>query len=260
MALEKRNPDCALRFWARPASVEKTQRAFPSAVVSSQAAEIVREARILVFCCPVGAMELLAKEIVESISDATLITDAGSVKASVVGTLEPIFGGRFVGAHPMAGSEQSGIEFANADLFEGATCVLTPTAKTEKSALSHISDFWTSVGCKNLVETASEHDRLVARSSHLPHAVASILAKSVEGSLPAALGVTGSGFRDTTRVASGPPGMWAEIFLENRLEVLASLRELHSEMRVFANLLETGDRCGLEKFLLQARDVRNDLK
>jgi len=260
LALEKRTPDCALRFWARPASVEKTRRAFPSAQVSSHAAEIARDANILVFCCPVGAMEGLAKDVVGSVSNEALITDAGSVKASVVSAMEPIFGGRFVGAHPMAGSEQSGIESANADLFEGATCVLTPTAKTESSALRGISDFWTSVGCKNLVFAADEHDQLVARSSHLPHAVASILAKSVQGSLPAALAVTGSGFRDTTRVAAGPPGMWAEIFLENRQHVLAALNELHSETQVFANLLETGDRAGLEKFLLQARDVRKDLK
>ncbi len=249
-----------LRFWARPASVKKTQRAFPSAVVGSQAADIARDAQILVFCCPVGAMEALANEVAGAIADDALVTDAGSVKASVVGTMEPIFGGRFVGAHPMAGSEQSGIEFANAGLFKGATCVLTPTTKTTKAALSGISDFWTSVGCRNLVVSPDEHDRLVARSSHLPHAIASILAKSVEGSLPAALAVTGSGFRDTTRVAAGPPAMWSEIFLENRQEVLASLKELNGEMEVFANLLETADRTGLEKFLLQARDVRKDLE
>lgn len=256
----KREPDCALRLWARPASAEKTRRAFPSAVVSSEAAEIARDAEVLVFCCPVEAMEALARQVVGSISGKTMVTDAGSVKASVVGTMEPLFGGRFVGAHPMAGSEQSGLDFANADLFEGATCVLTPTALTETSAFHGISDFWTSVGCKNLVVPADEHDRLVARSSHLPHAVASILAKSVQDSLPAALAVTGSGFRDTTRVAAGPPGMWAEIFLENRRQVLASIREFHAEMEVFSRLLETEDRPGLEKFLLQARDVRKDLE
>ncbi len=229
-------------------------------MVSSNAADVAREAQILVFCCPVGAMETLASDMRDAVSDDALVTDAGSVKASVVNVMEPIFGGRFVGAHPMAGSEQSGVEFASAELFEGATCILTPTVNTKKAALSEILDFWTLVGCKNLVLTAAEHDRLVARSSHLPHAVASVLAKTVETCLPSALAVTGSGFRDTTRVAAGPPTMWAEIFLENRQEVLDSLQELTGEMQVFANLLETGDRTGLEKFLLQARDVRKDLE
>jgi prephenate dehydrogenase len=205
-------------------------------------------------------MEDLAREVLGALREETLVTDAGSVKARVVEVMEPLLGGRFVGAHPMAGSEQSGLESAGADLFEGATCVLTPTAKTDTNALAGISDFWTSVGCRNIVVSAGEHDRLVARSSHLPHAVASVLAKTVESALPAALAVTGSGFRDTTRVAAGPPGMWAEIFLENRQEVLASLNELKGEMQVFAHLLETGNRDGLEKFLLQARDVRKDLE
>jgi len=182
------------------------------------------------------------------------------VKAAVVRMMEPLFGNRFVGAHPMAGSEQSGVHYANDCLYEGATCILTPTESTSENALMQAKDFWSLVGCRILQMSPEHHDRLVARSSHLPHALASALVNTVAETTPDALDVTGSGFRDTTRIAAGPESMWTGIFLENRREVLAALGELKQKIDDFAGHLERGDYEAMEKFLSRAREVRKDLE
>jgi prephenate dehydrogenase len=122
------------------------------------------------------------------------------------------------------------------------------------------ANFWKTVGCRILTMSPAMHDRLVARSSHLPHAVASALVNAVVESAPEAIDVTGSGFRDTTRVAGGPEGMWTGIFMENRMEVLGAVREMQARLAEFSGYLEAQDTLGLEKFLLRARDVRKDLE
>jgi len=205
---------------------------------------------------PVEAMRNLAAEMRERLPSGCVVTDAGSTKVLACEVLERELAGRFVGAHPMAGSEQSGCEAARADLFRNATCIVTPTEKTEPDALATVCKFWQSVGGNVVTMSPEEHDCLVGRASHLPHAVAAALARAVGLANPSALAVAGRGFLDTTRIAAGPEGMWAGIFLDNRENLLRALEEFSGELEMLAGLLRSGDRKSLEKFLQEARRVR----
>src|SRR5262249_29907036 len=150
-----------------------------------------------------------------------IVTDVGSVKAGVVRELEPLItkaGAHFIGSHPMAGGEKAGVLAAREDLFQNAVCVVTPTRKTNKAALKKVTQFWQTVGGRVLTLPPEQHDLLVSRSSHLPHIAAAALARQIlnptqpkQQSLLCA-----TGFRDTTRIASGSPEMWRDIALANR--------------------------------------------
>ena len=154
-----------------------------------------------------------------------LITDAGSTKEAIVTTVDAALSGRragspFVGSHPLAGDHRGGVEFARADLFDGRTVVVTPTAETRPAAVVEITGFWQSLGAHVTTMTPAEHDAALAATSHLPHLVAAALAAATPEKL---LPLAASGWRDTTRVAAGDPKLWQPIFATNRQHVLAAL-------------------------------------
>ena len=183
-----------------------------------------------------------------------IVTDVGSTKAGVVRAarrnLKP---GQFVGSHPMAGSEQKGVGFARADLFAGATCILTPTSRTPEGVTRRVESLWQRMGMRTFRMSPRAHDRAVARVSHLPHALASLLMR-----LPkrAELDVSATGFRDATRLASGDPEMWRDIFLTNRKEVLAAIDEFDEALVALRDLVELGDAKGLERFFASTKRRR----
>jgi prephenate dehydrogenase len=204
-------------------------------------------------------MPELAEEIRPSLDPDCLVTDVASTKRRIAACLGGVLGGQYVPAHPMAGSELAGIEAARADLFEDALCLLTPDGEVPEAFVARAEHLWRSVGCRTRRIGAAEHDRLVARVSHLPHAVASALVSTVAASAPEAFPVAAGGFRDTTRVAGGPAAMWAEIFLDNREEVLAALAEFGRSLGALGDLLRHGDREGIEAMLEGARAERERL-
>jgi len=204
-------------------------------------------------------MGALARQILPALDAGAIVTDAGSVKAAVVEELEGILGSRFVGSHPMAGSERSGFEAATASLFEGAACILTPTACTSAGSLERIRGLWTQVGCR-LVEMSPEaHDATIARVSHLPHTVAALLVNAVAVRVDDVSPVAGGGYRDTTRVAAGPAAMWSEILLENRRELIAGLDDFAMMAAELKRTLLAGDRPALESILARAKEIREQL-
>lgn len=158
----------------------------------------------------------------------------------------------------MAGSEKSGVGAARHDLFEGAVCIVTPSVRTDAEALGRVCRLWESVGSRVVTMPARKHDELVARSSHLPHLVAAALAHWIlspehppeQGALCAA------GFRDTTRVASGSPGMWRDIAMANRHAILEAIRGLDRSLDDLREALEQGDPDRIEEYLRVARDRR----
>jgi prephenate dehydrogenase len=175
----------------------------------------------VVLCTPIAQMASLTTKMVSVLKRGAIVTDVGSVKASVVAELEPLVAtsnAQFIGSHPMAGAEKMGVLNARADLFEGAVCVLTPTARSRPELVQTLEEFWQSIGARTLRLTPETHDDLVSRSSHLPHAVAAGLANYVLSPMhpkeQAMLCATG--FQDTTRVAGGSPEMWRDICLANR--------------------------------------------
>lgn len=258
-ALRKFRPECSVRLWTRSeASAARTAPFFDT--VTCDARDAAAEADLCVFCTPIGAMPGLARAILPHLSAHAVVTDAGSVKGGVVAAMEEILGGRFVGSHPMAGSERAGIEAARADLFEGATCIVTPTPATNPDALATVRRLWESVGAR-LVEMPPEaHDLAVGRVSHLPHAIAAVLVNAIAQGGSGAETLAGGGYRDSTRIAAGPPVMWSEIFLENKAGLLAGLEDFSATLDDLKTILLSNDAPALETFLSRAKSVRDTLQ
>jgi prephenate dehydrogenase len=222
----------------------------------------VADADLVILCTPLAQMRSLVRKMLPALKRGAIITDVGSVKGSVVKELESLVanaGAYFVGSHPMAGAEKTGVSAARADLFECAVCVVTPTKRTNRGALRKVEAFWKDVGCRLLRLTPEAHDALASRSSHLPHLVAATLAASVlDPKAPkrqAAL--CANGFRDTTRIASGSPEMWRDIAIANRAQLSAALDGFVRELQSVQALLRSGNAARIQKFLETARSRRD---
>jgi len=263
LAVRRRIPGAEIRVWARRReSVHDVLASHLADVSSTDAAEIAKGAALVVFCMPIGAMPEIAEQILPVIDRDALITDVGSVKQPVVDRLGKIFHGRaeFVGSHPMAGSEQTGIKAARADLFEGAVTFVTPEEATKKETVQAVSAFWQQVGCRVAIAAPRVHDEAVALVSHLPHLIAAALVQTALRENPAALDWRGNGFLDTTRVASGPPAMWAEILLENRVALKKAIHAMIENLTEVTQLLDAEDTGAVEHYLAEARTAREQLK
>jgi prephenate dehydrogenase len=196
----------------------------------------VQGADLTILCTPVGTFESLLRLIAPGLDSGAIVTDVGSTKSSVVTQAEATLpaGVHFVGSHPMAGSERRGVEFSRADLFNNASCILTPTDRTDAEALRRVDQFWRDLGMRTVRLSPQDHDRQLAEVSHLPHALASALVAIQD---EAALKVAGKGFWDTTRIASGDAGLWRDIFLDNRANLQSSLKKLRNEIDRLMSLL-----------------------
>lgn len=261
MALRARQPQRPLTVWGRNATAlaEMERRGLGDRFVTDPV-EAVKDASLVVLCTPVGVMEDLAKSFAAALGKETVVTDAGSVKLPVSERLGLLLGSRFVGAHPMAGSERSGIAAARASLFEGAPCIVTPGEHYSTDAVTVVEDFWSSLGCRISRMTPLEHDRLVARISHLPHALAFALVNLVLDTLPpGSQDLAGGSFRDATRVASSNPALWTGILTENRTEVAAALREMSKLLKSMASVLGEEKTDSLLDFFARAKEHRDSL-
>ncbi len=201
-------------------------------------------------------MRGLAEGLVAHAPPEAVVTDAGSVKTSVVSDLESVLGPRFIGAHPIAGSEQSGLPAARADLFDSATCVITPTRSSDPRALTVATAFWQSVGCRTMELSPEDHDAALARTSHLPHLVASALVAAATSRGLDLTSLAGSGFRDSTRISQGNPDLWTGILAANRSAVASSVAELREILQNVQDMLTNGDDESLRQFLQSAADAR----
>lgn len=202
----------------------------------------VRESDIVVLSVPVGDIVPLARKIRPSLKPGSLLMDVGSVKGPVVRALQPIFrnptGPWFVGTHPMTGSEKTGVEYARADLYEKATCVVTPDPRTSRAAVIRAETFWRGVGARVLRMTPEEHDRWTALTSHLPHLLADALVLSAakrDGSLRFVKHLSAGSFRDMTRVAGADPRQWASIFQLNAGHLGPAVRLFQKTLKELAN-------------------------
>lgn len=225
--------------------------------------EAVRDADTVVFCAPVETIPALAAECRAALRKGCVVTDVGSTKAELARKMEALLrdgGQHFVGSHPMAGSEKTGMEAARPDLYANAITAVTPTAGSDAGAVRAVVDLWSAVGARVVRLDPAAHDALVARTSHLPHLVAAVLVAAVGREINADIrNFCGPGFRDTTRVASGSPEMWRDIVATNRAVILAELRRYEKELGRLADLIERGDNDGLADYLERARKVRREL-
>jgi prephenate dehydrogenase len=246
----------------RAASVTECQKAGAVDEATTDLLLAVEGADMVVLCTPLAQMSALVTKFLPALRRGTIVTDVGSVKGSVVAELEPLVasaGAHFIGSHPMAGAEKMGVGAARADLFERAVCVVTPTSASPKDAVQKIEAFWKSLGGLPLRLSPEAHDDLVSRSSHLPHVVAAELANYVLSPVhpkeQAALCATG--FRDTTRIASGSPEMWRDIALANRKNLARVLGVFIEDLQEFQHALETQDVKAIEEFFQQAQQRRD---
>ena len=219
----------------------------------------LKGADLAILAAPIGQIIKIGKKIAPYLKEGCLVTDVGSTKLEVVREIERAYGRRrvfFVGAHPLAGSEKRGSNFARADLFQGAVCILTKTAKTSLPALKKISKFWKDLGSRITVLPARRHDEIVALISHLPHLAAGQLVKAARGSLAFAA----SGFFDTTRIASSDAEVWTDIFLTNKRFVIQAIDKYVKNLETIKKLIRKEDRKRLSAEFKKIKALRDGLQ
>lgn len=262
LAIKKRKLATRVHAYVRrAASVAECQSNGVADFATQDLEKAVQHADLIILCTPLSQMAELAAQMRGHLKTGAIVTDVGSVKVSVVQQVEPLIrrgAGVFVGSHPMAGSEKTGLAAAHADLFERAICLVTPTSQCPAEAVCAVQNFWKAVGCCPVRMTPEMHDDLVSRSSHLPHVVAAELANYVlspahpkEQSL-----VCANGFRDTTRIAAGSAEMWRDIALANRKNLSRVLGVFIEDLQEFQLALDREDASVIEEFFSKARQRR----
>lgn len=216
----------------------------------------------VVVCVPVIRSLGPLRRIGKRMRPGTILTDAGSVKSVIVRSGQSAVGAgvEFVGGHPIAGTENSGYPSAYASLFKGRTVILTPTGRNTEEGLRRVERIWRLAGARVLRMDPAVHDHVFAYVSHLPHAVAYALVHSVatlDSKVP--LGYSAGGFRDFTRIASSNPGMWKEIVLQNREEVLRAVGHYRKSLSMLERLIRRKDAAGLLAYFSKAKKTRDTL-
>ncbi len=220
---------------------------------------------LIVLCTPVGILADRVREMIPFLQKGCIITDAGSVKGSLVEEIDALMTDTiyYVGAHPIAGGERSGLEGSSVDLLTDAKCIITPTANTRTEALQRVTEFWTEVGMQTKVMDAHEHDLVFGALSHLPHVVAYALMNTV-GSVKTEnhediLSMSGGGLKDITRIASSDPVMWRDICLKNKRPVVTLINQFQETLENIKTLIEQDQADALQETFADANVHRGKL-
>ena len=248
----------------RRSSINKALRAKAIDEGTINIEKAVRQADIIILATSVDLIPDLARKIIPLMKTSAILTDVGSTKRYIVSQINREIKSKhngdrpnFIGAHPLAGSEQRGIESARPDLFEGSVCVLTPTSRNSKKCITKLSKMWKALGAKVSIMTPSKHDEIVAFVSHLPHLVASGLVSVIDEKH---WKFAASGLRDTTRVASGDPELWLGICKQNKESIIKALKCFSKEIKYTLNDLEQGNDKEILKRLKKSKAVRDKKK
>lgn len=249
-------------LWARRDATVQEAKNLGIEGATTDLAQAADGCQLLVLAVPVGAMATLLQDAIDAgLPEDCLITDVGSVKSLPHQTLGPVLEGsqrHFIGSHPMAGSEQGGIRAAQADLFDGAACLLTNDGNAPASQAQNLESFWKEVGCRTSWMDSVSHDGLVARISHLPHIFAAAAARTcLENPTEGSFG--GGGLRDTTRVAGGNVDMWTEILIENREALMGPLQRSIDDLIQVMRILDAKDQEAARQWLEAAKNRRDSL-
>jgi prephenate dehydrogenase len=262
MALRARCPVMKLGAWARREDALEELRARGLIDFSStDPAEVAASSAVVVLCLPVDKMGEVAARLAGALKADAVVTDVGSVKRELVNELEACFEGHdnFVGSHPMCGSEEAGLGAARPDLYEGAVCVVTPTNRSRTEVVRAVRNLWELVGARVLEMDPVRHDRAAALASHVPHVVAAMLVELAWADTPEARALCAGGFRDTTRVASGPADLWTAILSQNRTEVARALGLAADQLQSVKSALEQNNLDEVKSFLASAVRHRSQI-
>jgi prephenate dehydrogenase len=225
-------------------------------------ADAVSEASLVLLAAPVGALPDLLRAIGTVLPSAATVMDVGSVKSAVVAAARTALPkGQFVGCHPLAGAEFSGVEHADPGIFSGRVCFVCPTSDVAASAVAVARAFWAGIGCAVVAVAAEAHDRLMAGQSHLPHVAAFALAAALAPSLPLLEGGPSDGcpttsLRDTTRIAASSPSVWRDIMLGNAHDLLPLIAALEAKVRAIRLAIGQSDGAELERLLTEGQSAR----
>jgi prephenate dehydrogenase len=247
----------------REASLKDCEKAGAVDYATTDLLAAVSGADLVVLCTPLAQMCELTRQLLPALKRGAIVTDVGSVKADVVRQVAALVkrtGAHFVGSHPMAGGEKMGVTAARADLYAHAVCVVTPDKKSNASAVRAVETFWQSLGARTIRLDAAQHDLFVSRSSHLPHVAAAALVNLIlhPNGPKEQTGLCATGFRDTTRIASGSPEMWRDIALANRKNLARSVDAFATELKRFQTALKKNDAKAVEKFFATAKERRDN--
>jgi prephenate dehydrogenase len=225
---------------------------------------IIQEADLIFICYPIHMIVPEISKIIQFVKRGAIITDVGSSKTLIVREAEKLArkGVLFVGGHPMAGKEKTGLENSEADLFEGKNYILTKTAKTDAKALNFLKTFLSKLGAKVQVLAPDVHDNIVAGISHMPVAVAAALVDSVLSSQRFSSSMkhfAASGFRDSTRIASGDPKLGTDMFVTNKKAVLSSLNSFKKSLAKIERLIKQGNATTIHEMLSQIKEFRDSI-
>ncbi len=245
-------------FTHRPSTRAKARQLKVADEIFDDMRASVADADIVILATPISTFEGIFRQIADALPAGAIVTDVGSTKIrphqwAAKHLPETV---SYIGSHPIAGSEQRGIEFGRDDLFYRALCVLTTTKTTNKKSLRLLKDFWSALGCVVKVMPPAEHDRIFANVSHLPHITAVAL---VNASSPEELKLAGKGFMDSSRIASGPANIWADVLLTNEKNISRGIDRLTGEFAKLKKAIRSGDRKKIEKLLEAAKAKRGKL-
>ena len=220
--------------------------------------EDLHDCQLVIIATPISLIKSTIDSLVDILARGAIVTDVGSTKRQICKWASKLFSRKieFVGSHPVAGSEKRGIEFARHDLFVNANCFVTPVKMNSASAIDLISQLWRTVGMNVVVTSPAEHDKLLGLVSHLPHVVAAGL---VNTCTQKQLEFTGTGFMDTTRIASGDVKLWTDIIMSNPDYIVKAIQNFSSELDEIANAIRNEDDKKLAKLLSSAKSKRDKL-
>lgn len=242
-------------FSHRPSTRQKARDLGVADEISDTLTDCVSDADMVILATPICTFEDIFKQIAPDLKPGCIVTDVGSTKTSAhkwakTSLPKDVF---YVGSHPIAGSEQRGVEYARDDLLFGATCIVTKNTHTDKTAAEVTENLWAALGCIVKVMTPEEHDKIFASVSHVPHIIAAALVNATE---PDVIKYAGKGFIDTSRIASGPENIWSDILMTNSKNITNGLTRAIRQLELLKGAVQRQDQQKIETLLAQARKKR----
>ncbi|MDQ8194325.1 prephenate dehydrogenase/arogenate dehydrogenase family protein [Coraliomargarita sp. SDUM461004] len=259
LALKERGLSQKVHAWSRrpQTRAQALQTSWCDAVFESPS-QACAGSELVVICTPVETIVPLLEQIAPSLTPQTLITDVGSTKSLICREARGTHV-NFIGSHPMAGSEQTGMAHARADLFDGAACIITPLDEASELDIARLHQLWNAIGMDVSTCTPEKHDEIVAHISHLPHLIASSLCSYLAGKDSTWKQLSGGGLRDSTRVAAGDPTLWKQILEQNREEVLRAIDGFENELHALKTALLDQNTLELVAQLERGKRFRDSL-
>ena len=240
----------------RPATRRKAKRLSAAHKIVDDIRASTAGTDLVILATPIYTFEKIFSQIADSLPAGCIVTDVGSTKVLPHRWAAKELPKRvhYVGSHPIAGSEQRGVEFARDDLFDQTLCILTTTKTTNHRSVGVLKKFWSGIGCSVKLMAPAEHDKIFAAISHLSHTVAAAL---INANTDEALKFAGKGFMDTSRIASGPANIWTDILLTNPNNTIKGIDKVTAELVRFKKAIKAGNKKQVEKLLEAARNKRS---